>query len=585
MPRNLDRRVETLVPIENPTVHQQVLDQIMVANLKDDAQSWELVPDGTYQRLTAADERFSAHNYLHDQSELSGRGRRLRSAPHARTDVPEANLTLVRAATQRERRRCRPARPAGRRRRHRLELDAPGRLRAACAHPHPLFNEKVLCGLGRGLERTGKLDAGRHRAGARQPRAASPRWREPMGVSHLRRRRRPPRCARPRTARFAAEVERRCRPRSRASSRGDEEAHLSALGVLSGIPEADGIVGDLGGGSLELVGVDATARSARSATLPLGPLRLIELADKARGRPREDHRRASRRPTGWSEGRGPAPSMPVGGAGARSPGSTWRRPTIRCTSSTTTDRRAEAAALARSGRRSASARDRSSGIAERRAALPRRLPLRRAGARALLRAGKPESLVVSALRPARGPPVRRAAGGAERARSAARRLRGVRRPQRAASPSARRTCCSWIDPLFRRGTMPARRGCACAACTAQRYRLARPSRLPGRAAFLIMLRMPLSGIDHPGRRVHRAWRCYRYDGGARGDVTEPAWELAERGRACASPRLGLGAAAGLALSGGTRLARGSRMPTSPIRTVTRGCSLMARRGCALVGAG
>lgn len=146
---------------------------------------------------------------------------------------------------------------------------------AASRNPVTLFNEKAICAIGRNMVSTGRLDP----AGVKMALTALRRFRvvaEGMGVMRLDVVATAAARDARNGARFVAQAEEACGRPVRILT-GQEEARLASLGVLCGLPDADGLVGDLGGGSLELTVLN-DGKLGEGVTLPFGPLRLMDLS-------------------------------------------------------------------------------------------------------------------------------------------------------------------------------------------------------------------------------------------------------------------------------------------------------------------
>jgi exopolyphosphatase/guanosine-5'-triphosphate,3'-diphosphate pyrophosphatase len=420
--------------------------------------------------------------------------------------------------------------------------------------PHPLFNEKVLCGLGRGLERSGRLNPD-GAALALDNLARFATVARSMDVRELR----VVGTAAVRDAAdgqdFVSEVKRRTGLDVEVLE-GGEEARLSALGVLSGIPDAEGLSGDLGGGSLELVRIHRGGL-AEHDTLPFGPLRLREIAEKGRGKLREliDEDLDSLKWLGRAQGRD---FYAVGGA--------WRAIARLHMAHTGyplhiihhySIRRAKAEefleVVAGLGRESL----------ERLTDAPRRrleaLPLAALVLGRILRRVKPEALVFSAMGLREGclfdalkPALRRLdpllAACEELARANAR------------FPLDGRTLLEWIQPVLKK--VDARRArLLLAACHLSDLAWAEHPDYRAEIGFLRVLRMPLTGIDHPGRAFLALTVFTRYDGSAEGEVTRPAWLLLPEDELREAYLIGVALRLAYTLSGGTNLLRRASLKT------------------------
>jgi exopolyphosphatase/guanosine-5'-triphosphate,3'-diphosphate pyrophosphatase len=382
--------------------------------------------------------------------------------------------------------------------------------------PLPLFNEKVLCGLGRGLERTGELDAEgmesalqNLRRFAELVRAMGVRRTFALATAAVR--------DASNGAAFAARVRKATGLPVEVLS-GREEARLSALGVIAGTPEARGAMGDLGGGSLELVALGA-GRGGGYSTLPLGPLRLREYAERNRARLRDmiDDQLGSLDFLRGARGRD---FYAVGGA--------WRALAkmhmahvdygLEVIHGYSIGRERAIEFLELLSVQSRASLDGFMGVSRKRLET---LPLAALVLERTLRRVRPERLVFSAYGLREGCLYDSLPAGLKRVdpllSGTAAILEGNRRYKVAPGKLA-----EWVAPLFRDKTRARLR---LATCHLADIAWNEHPDHRGEIAFRRALYMPIAGIDHPGRAFVALALYARYEGEPDPEVTRAAWQL------------------------------------------------------------
>ena len=417
----------------------------------------------------------------------------------------------------------------------------------------PLLNEKVMCALGRGISSTGRLNPeGITLALVNLRRFVA--LARALGIEHL---------AVLATAAvrdaidgrsFAAEVERQCRVPVNVIE-GAEEARLSATGVLAGIPDADGLVGDLGGGSVELVRVSAGIPSRTGEigqvgpgiTLPLGPLRLAELGDSVKAIS-EAAERALRAATVLRAA--PGKNLYLVGGASRAIARLHMEHThypLHIIHQYTIGRREAEAFFDIIGRQSRKSLERIISITRKRLELvpPAALVLRK-----LIAVAGPQSVVFSAfglregyaygLIPTwqRGPdPLITACAAVSRSQSRFH-LEGDRLQE-------------WTAPLFPSLTAPRTRRLHRAACWLSDIAWSEHPDYRAELAFTRSLRMPFAGINHVDRVFVATALHARYGGAADDPVKDPTRQLLDERAAAEVRTLGLALRLAYTLCGGT----------------------------------